>query len=917
MSYAVIDLETSIYESFNRKANAFDSRNYIVANGLKYQDGRKLVLHKLRDESLFPTGWLNGVTCLVGQNIKFDMQYIWSRPEVQEWLKNGGRIYDTMYAEYLLTGQHQRFENGQAEGLDLNSLALKYGGTTKPDIIKEYWQNGIQTIDIDQDELLEYLDGDIVNTEIVFLGQIKKYVPMGMTNTIKAHMEGLLSTIEMEVNGLAIDQEVGEVHRVELVKEIADIVAELDVNIPADLPPELVWNWNSGTHLSALFFGGRLKFARRVQKTNEDGSFQFTKAKESRYVCQDESTITEAEFALLSDTSNLKVYSGGKKVGQFVKRNVEIEGEAKFHTVDMWHTVHGTVSPRAEWQTKKEGVYQTDSKVKTILAAEGHPLAKLIHRLGKMTKLLAFYRYTDKDGKEKGLLTMIQEDGFIHHRLNTTTTVTGRLSSSDPNMQQCFDAETEILTEDGFIPFPVYCGGMEDIPRCAQFNMRSGNVTWIYPKKLIGYPYTGNMVRYVSEHTDMFLTEDHRCVVSVKSGGWGFLKARYLNHPRGWQYSHNYVNEDGQGRVIGETVDKYELCETIEVEDMMVYCVQVPERAIVVRRNGKVYISGNCPRSDTGKVREMFVSRFGEDGLVGEIDFSQLEVHGQAFLSGDENMIRDVTNRVDFHCMRVAAKMKEDYEYVKVRCKDESHEDHRLYKSLRTGAKSFSFQRAYGASVATIAADTGMDINDVQALADSEDILYPAVGEYNNENISKVNYSANNSGEWITTFDPERGISVKYGIGYLTSPTGKRYSFVQQDAPAWMQERQKKRDAMNAKRGFAVKKSSAKTIAPQQVKNYPVQGFCGELMMNVCGALFREFLANNRWENKAFLVNTVHDCVWVDCHKSVAKEVILKVKEIMEQAAQIMEQRYKIKIDVPFYAEAEMGLNFYRMEGLH
>jgi len=916
MTYAVIDLETSIYESFGRKANPFDSRNYIVANGLKYQDGRKLVLHKLRDESLFPAGWLDGVTCLVGQNIKFDMAYLWGREDVQAWLKAGGRIYDTMYAEYLMTGQHQRFENGQAEGLDLNSLALKYGGTTKPDIIKEYWQQGIQTIDIDQTELLSYLEGDIDNTEIVFLGQIKKYVPMGMTNTIKAHMEGLLATIEMECNGLAIDQDVGEVHRQELVKQIAELTSELDKNIPADLPPELTWNWNSGTHISALFFGGRLKFARRVQKTNDDGSFQFTKAKESCYVCNDETFITESEFEQLTDTTHLKVYSGGKKVGQFVKRNVDVQGEPKYHTVDMWHTLQGTVIPRAEWETKKEGVYQTDSKVKTILASEGHPLAKLIHNLGKLTKLLGFYRYTDKDGGERGLLTMIQEDGFIHHRLNTTTTVTGRLSSSDPNMQQCFDGETEILTSEGFIPFPEYCGGMSDIPPCAQFNMRTGAVTWVYPKKLLHYDYTGKMVRYESDHTSMYVTEDHRCVVSVRSGGWGFLKAKYLNHPRGWQYSHMYVST-GQGTVIGETVNKHSLHQYVQVEDYPVYCVQVPERAIVVRRNGKVFVSGNCPRSDTGKVREMFVSRFGEDGQVAEVDFSQLEVHGQAYLSGDENMIRDVTNKVDFHCMRVAAKLKEDYEYVKVRCKDEDHPEHKQYKTLRTGAKSFSFQRAYGASVNTIAADTGMTVADVQALADSEDILYPGVGEYNTQNIAQVAHSANTSGEYVSMFEPDRCITVKYGIGYLISPTGKRYSFVQQDAPEWMKERQKKQDERNAKRGFRPMARDMKTIAPQTVKNYPIQGFCGELMMNVCGVLFREFLARNRWNNKAFLVNTVHDCVWVDAHKSVAHEVALKVKEIMEQAAQIMEKRYGIIVNVPFYAEAEIGKNFYQMEGVH
>jgi hypothetical protein len=53
--------------------------------------------------------------------------------------------------------------------------------------------------------------------------------------------------------------------------------------------------------------------------------------------------------------------------------------------------------------------------------------------------------------------------------------------------------------------------------------------------------------------------------------------------------------------------------------------------------------------------------------------------------------------------------------------------------------------------------------------------------------------------------------------------------------------------------------------------------------------------------------------VWVDCHKDVATEVILFVKQVMESAAQIMRDRYKIEIKVPFYADAEIGSNFYSM----
>ena len=917
--YCVIDIETSIYESFGRTANPFDSRNYIVAAGMLYQDGRLCCTHKLRDMDILPDGWLSGVTCLVGQNIKFDLLYLWGRKDIQAFLARGGRIYDTMYVEYLLSGQHQRFENGAADGLDLNTLAAKYGGSPKPDKIKTYWQAGVQTIDIPQQELLDYLESDIRNTEVVFAGQVNEYKKLGMVNTIKAHNEGLLATIEMEYNGLSIDLDTAEVDNIALCSVIDGLKRDLDSFIPKDLPAGITWNWGSGAHVSALLFGGTIKYDVREQKTDPvTGEPLFTKKKGVVYQTITGDTVTEDEFSLLSADALAKIaiHTKGKKVGQYVTKAIEVPGEPKMHTIQAEYHIKGMTTARPEWKTKKDGVYKTDAKVKTILAAEGIPIAKLIHKLDKQTKLLGFYRYKDKSGVEKGMLTMIQADGRIHHKLNTTTTITGRLSSSDPNMQQCYDGDTEILTEKGFVKFSDYCSRSE-IDRVCQYDMADGSVSWTWPKRLIAYNYTGDMIRYVSEHTDMYLTADHRCVVNVSEKGRGFLKARFLNHNRCHQYRHIYVSDAGDGLVIGERVSEYLDFRVDTVTDFPVYCVTVRGRAIIVRRNGKTYVCGNCPRSDTGSVRRMLVSRFGENGRVSEVDFSQLEVHGQAFLSGDENMKRDVTNKVDFHCMRVAAKLGEDYDSVKLKCKDENHQQHKEYKAIRTGAKSFSFQRAYGASVATIAADTGMPIEDVQALADSEDKLYPGVVEYNTANIESVTTSARTSGNSIQVLDDTTGKYLKCGVGVLVSPTGKRYTFVEQVSPQWMIDRQTKANETRAKKGFPLLDIKRTGIAPQQVKNYPVQGFCGELMLNVIGVLLREFIKRNRWDNKAYLINTVHDCVWLDCHVSVAKEVTLFVKSIMERAAEIMSNRYGIVVDVPFYAEAEMGLNFYDMQGVH
>ena len=61
--------------------------------------------------------------------------------------------------------------------------------------------------------------------------------------------------------------------------------------------------------------------------------------------------------------------------------------------------------------------------------------------------------------------------------------------------------------------------------------------------------------------------------------------------------------------------------------------------------------------------------------------------------------------------------------------------------------------------------------------------------------------------------------------------------------------------------------------------------------------------------SRAFLVNTVHDCVWFDCHKDVAKEVASGAKRIMEAVPQLLKKYYNIDCPVPFPVEVEGGPN--------
>ena len=292
----------------------------------------------------------------------------------------------------------------------------------------------------------------------------------------------------------------------------------------------------------------------------------------------------------------------------------------------------------------------------------------------------------------------------------------------------------------------------------------------------------------------------------------------------------------------------------------------------------------NAPRGDKSRVKAMFVSRF-PDGVVGELDYSQLEVVVQGLLTGDENLCRDLIAKVDFHCNRVSLKNSVSYDFALFHCKDEDAPDHAKWKKERTKCKIFSFQRAYGAGATLIAEETGMDVDEVKQMIAAEDKEYPGVVEFNNVVEAECNATAD------PFRDAERGWRV-FRRGTWQAPTGTIYSWRTWDAPSYLRQR-----------------GITDTFSPTELKNYPVQGTGGEIVQMVLGYLWRWFVLNDNFENRALLTNTVHDCVWVDMHPDVVDTVIPGMKQIMEAVPTMLKKHFGIDCPVPFPVDAETGKN--------
>lgn len=447
MSYCTWDLETTIKASFKRKANPFDPDNHIVMSGYKRKDGvpeADLFSRAFKKPNDWFTKLLEGTSLLVGFNIKFDLLYALREEHNyaawQEYVARGGNVWDCQLAEYLLQGMPQ-----ETHMLSMEEVAPLYGGNLKFDEVKALWAAGVDTYEINPDLLRRYLigtdteHGDIGNTELIFLGQLKKARAVGQVKSILLNMGSLLCTTEMERNGMKVDVELGLTLAEELKQHLTELEASLNLYLPKDLPFE--FSWTSRVQQSALIFGGSVKYSARVAVLSESGELQYPQTEEVHYLLEDGGTIKASDDLDKAWVSlNVQVFKAGKNAGTPKTKKVKVPNKTdgpKMRNEDRYFAFPGYTAPDKKWLSSTPGVYSVAAEVIEELGERNIPFLKTLASVAKLRKDLGTYYITtdEKTGKQKGMLTLVQPDGLIHHGLNHTSTVTARFSSSNPNLQ--------------------------------------------------------------------------------------------------------------------------------------------------------------------------------------------------------------------------------------------------------------------------------------------------------------------------------------------------------------------------------------------------------------------------------------------------------------------------------------------------
>lgn len=383
-NYFVIDLETDGTKKRDRFCDPLEKDHKIIMIQVKTKGkdpiykyehtgiDRKTALKKIPLEAI-----------IVGQNIKFDLLYLWECPAIQEFFKNGGLLWDTNTVDYLLNGQNKLIS------YSLDDLAVKYGGTLKPNNIKDLYLQGLKTSEIiDRQGLetyLEYSLGDVLNTELVYLKQIEQLSKTPeLFILIQHYMKHYIALIELEYNGIYVNKNEFELLRDSYTEQVKVLTEQVKKVFTSQFPSDVLYNIDSVDDVSLVLYGGYKPTIKKI---------------------------------LLTDPSGMPIVYSSK---------AQKAGEPKYKNIKYVYEIKGLGLDKSKAKpVKKVGFYSTDDD---SLSVFNHTFIPVLTEYRTKSKILEHIN-------NKVYEHLNPYTGCIHSEFNTTITTTGRLSSRNPNLQ--------------------------------------------------------------------------------------------------------------------------------------------------------------------------------------------------------------------------------------------------------------------------------------------------------------------------------------------------------------------------------------------------------------------------------------------------------------------------------------------------
>lgn len=293
------------------------------------------------------------------------------------------KIWDLQLGEFILSGQKNRFAS-------LEDTYQSYGmDGKKSHEIEDYWNAGINTDEIPPEVLERRGIGDVQPLPELFSAQYSLLTPK-QRKLVWLEGEDLKALADAEYNGIKFDMGKAQEKLQGLSHELKLIHDRLDKCLPSDIPIGC-FNWDSGDHLSAFLYGGTIEF---------------------KYV----SEVLKYKTGLRAGESYNR---WGIKSIPFPQRFKPLEGTEVTKTKD------DPMATTRFYQTDGPTLLQLKSRDK-----DNKEIIQLLHERADKTKVAEMVQ-----GIINKMVEKQWEDNMIHPQYNQNVVITGRLSSSQPNMQ--------------------------------------------------------------------------------------------------------------------------------------------------------------------------------------------------------------------------------------------------------------------------------------------------------------------------------------------------------------------------------------------------------------------------------------------------------------------------------------------------
>ena len=376
-------------------------------------------------------GYLQNAQYLVAHNAKFDLA--WLR---EMGFECGGKVIDTMINQYVLN-RAVRFP------LALSALATHYGVTEKLAALGDAISAGKNFSDLDRDVQEQYLSHDVLATAEIYQKQMEQFndadgVSLIPIRDLMCEFCSVLTDIER--SGMAIDLDVLNQVDQDYQREQEELQSYLKRKTHM-LMGDTEVNLSSPEQMSEVVYSCKLVDKNKWKEimnigTDERGKpkrrpkLSLAEFKQSLNQCFKRSYKTKA--LQCPSCQGRGHFFKMKKNGEQFKKPTKCPGcDGKgFIYQDLKERAGLNIKPSVALAAS--GGFKTDKlTLSSLLRSADDPESKKF--LESIVRLSAIetYRSSFIEGIRKG----IKDDALLHANFNQCITATGRLSSSNPNLQ--------------------------------------------------------------------------------------------------------------------------------------------------------------------------------------------------------------------------------------------------------------------------------------------------------------------------------------------------------------------------------------------------------------------------------------------------------------------------------------------------